>query len=104
MRRPEPKKHSECEQCLEVKPLLMPVDCAPGFPMITWSLLCKDCRINSDQDTHPMVSSGWSLKYSHHKYQREAYKEWLEVEFDSPTPTKDDMTTPNQSASKNYEK
>ena len=45
MERPAPKKNAECDFCLKTKPLLMPVGYAPGWPTITYSHLCLECRL-----------------------------------------------------------
>lgn len=43
--RPSHKRDDECAQCLEIRPLLMPVAIdSIGGPLV-W-FLCRDCRLN----------------------------------------------------------
>lgn len=82
MQAPRPIKQSECEQCLKVKPLLMPVSFIPGWPIVVWGLLCVDCRLNVRLSKHSdnYCEPGEMWQFSHRKEQRDAYDEWLAVE------------------------
>lgn len=52
MRKPQPKKHAECDHCHRVKPLLMPFGWIPGFPFVMWELLCWRCRCSVQLSRH----------------------------------------------------
>jgi len=77
VKRPEPIKGSECMFCLEIKPLLMPVPMAPGWPVIVWPCLCLDCRVNARSDE--WASLGWEMEHHPRRETRKAYAEWLEA-------------------------
>lgn len=83
MQKPAPKKHSECDQCLRVKPLLMPVGGAPGWPIIVWQHLCLDCRVAEQMSKYS--SDYWMpayhLEHSPDPAKRQTYQEWLAMSF-----------------------
>jgi hypothetical protein len=76
---PKPKKLEECSRCLEVKPLLMPVPIAPGWPVIVWPLLCLSCRLNERSDECGTL--GWDLEHHPSAETRAAYGEWLAADL-----------------------
>jgi hypothetical protein len=82
MQRPQPQKHAECQECLRVMPLLMPVSFIPGWPCVIWELLCLGCRLNVRMSKHGTKygEPGDVWKYSARKTQRDAYDEWLPSE------------------------
>lgn len=75
MERPQPKKHAECENCLEHAPLLMPVGFAPGFPVIVWRRMCLKCRLSERSDRWSILAS--DLLHSPSEAARNAYNDWL---------------------------
>lgn len=79
MKRREPLKHAECEGCLELAPLLMPVAVAPGFAIFVWPRLCLVCRLNLRSDGYQMLET--DLLHSPHADSRAAHAEWLAAEI-----------------------
>jgi acetone carboxylase gamma subunit len=82
MRKPPPKKNAECNHCLQVKPLLMPVGMAPGWPLIVWEHLCLECRTSQQmsrfEDRH--YTPAYHLEHSPDPHLRQVYQEWLDKE------------------------
>ncbi len=81
MQKPPPKKNCECDQCLEVQPLLMPVGGAPGFPVIVWEHLCLTCRTSAQMSKHSnrYWMPAYHLEHSHDPEKRQTYQKWLEA-------------------------
>lgn len=78
MHKPQPKKDAECDGCCELKPLLMPVGGAPGWPVIIWEMLCLQCRLNSPQRPSEYWKPGEWMQFNSDPEIRAQYDEWLE--------------------------
>jgi hypothetical protein len=77
MIRAKPKKNAECEGCRTVKPLLMPIPYAPGWPYIVYGFYCFNCRLELrvDYDSRYM----WLVEdmiHSKRPEARSAFDEW----------------------------
>jgi hypothetical protein len=77
MKRPAHKKKSRCSCCNKVKPLLIPIGYAPGWPYIVYSHYCFDCRLQLrvDYDSRYM----WLVEdmiHSKRPEARAAFDEW----------------------------
>jgi len=81
MHKPKPKKNAECGRCLERKPLLIPVDFVPGWPIVIWEHLCFECRMQVQFSKHSdfYCEPGSIWKYSNNPESRAKYKKWLGV-------------------------
>lgn len=82
MKRPQPRKHSECEHCLRDMPLLMPVALIPGWPIVVWVHLCIDCRLSLQMSKHRdrYCEPGEMWKFHQCESVRQTYDKWLLVE------------------------
>lgn len=82
MRKPPPKKHAACCQCRRVKPLLMPVGMAPGWPVIVWEHLCLECRTSQQCSRFwdRYYTPAYHLEHSPDQDLRQTYQEWLAKE------------------------
>lgn len=78
MNRPAPKKNAECPWCATFKPLLMPVQYAPGFAEMHWSCICLACRLNLRSDEYMFLAS--DMIHHPSKDTRDAYPEWCAKE------------------------
>jgi hypothetical protein len=82
MKKPQPKKHAECDQCLRDRPLLMPVAFIPGWPIVMWSMLCWQCRTSIQVSRHwdRYCIPGYIYENSHDPKLRATYLNWLELD------------------------
>lgn len=83
MEKPSPKKNARCDGCQEVKPLLMPMGYAPGFPIIVWEHLCMECRTSQQMSRYSSsyYMPAYHLEHSACGVDRAAYQEWLAADF-----------------------
>lgn len=84
LKKPRPKKHDECDFCLKIRPLLVPVAFIPGYRLtIIWLHLCFECRLNVQHSRHldfyGEPAAIW--KYSANPKMRKAYKNYIEGEI-----------------------
>lgn len=89
MKRPDPKKNDHCDMCDKLSPLLMPFGWIPGWPVVTWELLCLDCRtsIQCSRWWNRYGGPAYHMEHSPDPDKRAAYEEWLAVEEPIPAAT-----------------
>jgi len=80
MLKPMPQFHAECQECLKVRPLLMPVAWLPGWPFVAWLMLCWRCRTSmhvAKQGWPRHGAPGYLLEHSQHPGDRRLFERWL---------------------------